>query len=82
MSKLVLQKVEKTEIVYIYEGNNRMTALLDINVDWELLMVNHFILTLPEQRPNTVQKKLRIDFFCFEDLFCDILLFTEIVALV
>ena len=29
----------------VYEGNHRMAALLDNNVDWVPLMVNYFFLT-------------------------------------
>ena len=41
---VVLAISKKTERAYIYEGNHRMAALLDNNVDWVPLMVKYFFL--------------------------------------
>ena len=41
---IILAISKKTERAYIYEGNHRMAALLDNNVDWVPLMVNYFFL--------------------------------------
>ena len=41
---VVLAISKKTERAYICEGNHRMVALLDDNVDWVPLMVNYFLL--------------------------------------
>ena len=41
---VVLAISKKTERAYIYEGNHRMAALLDNNIDWVPLMVNYFFL--------------------------------------
>ena len=41
---IILAISKKIEQAYIYEGNYRMAALLDNNVDWVPLMVNYFFL--------------------------------------
>ena len=41
---IILAESKKTERAYIYEGNHRMAALLDNNVDGVPLMVNYFFL--------------------------------------
>ena len=41
---IILAISKKTERAYIYEGNHRMAALLDNNVDWVPLMLDHFFL--------------------------------------
>ena len=55
---LAISKKNRTSI-FVYEGNQRMAALLDSNVNWVLLMVNYFFLngddeTHPRFVPRTV----------------------------